>query len=68
MTNEIFNPEEELMGNVVSDPNPELAKIANKLFWITGEPGYRMFGERMGESPEAHMAYVDSLKTEDLVQ
>ena len=69
MIEEIFNPEEELMGNVVSNPNPSLASVAEKLFWITGEPGYKMFGERMGESPEEHLAYVDSMRMEeDLVQ
>ena len=69
MIEEIFDPENELMGNVVSEPNPSLASTADKLFWLTGEPGYKMFGERMGESPEEHLAYVDSMKMEeDLVQ
>lgn len=69
MIEEIFDPENELMGNVVSEPNPSLASTADKLFWLTGEPGIKLFCDRMGESPEEHLAYVDSMKMEeDLVQ
>ena len=66
MTNEIFNPEDELMGNVVSDPNPQLEKCADKLFWSTGKIGYKLLKDRLGESSEAHNQYVEDMKTANL--